>query len=89
LHDLNIKFTGHNKLISDTFGAVSASKMKLKLFWKELGNVNLRHVSSFNLLHKDGSVSALFPSVPAVDMIFFFGGGGILKLDSVPYVNML
>jgi hypothetical protein len=43
--------------------------MKLRLFRKQLENVNLCHFSSCDLLHKDGSVSVPFSSVRAVEMI--------------------
>jgi hypothetical protein len=42
--------------------------MKLKLFCKQLKNVNLCHFSSCNLLHNDGSASVPFPSVHAIEM---------------------
>jgi hypothetical protein len=59
------------KIISDMFGAVRTFEVKLKLFQNQLENANLCHFSSCNLLHKDGSVSVLFPSVPAVEIIDF------------------
>jgi hypothetical protein len=43
--------------------------MKLKLFQKQLENVNLCHFSSCNLLQNDGSVSVPFARVHAVEMI--------------------
>jgi hypothetical protein len=42
--------------------------MKLKLFWKQLENVNLCNFSSCDLLHQDGPVSVPFPHVCAVEM---------------------
>jgi hypothetical protein len=65
---LNTKREGQQKLISYMFGDVRAFRMKLKLFWKQLENVNLCHVSSRDLLHKDESVSVLFQCVRAVEM---------------------
>jgi hypothetical protein len=54
------------------FGAVRAFEMELKLFRKQLNNVNLCHFSSCDLLHKDGSVCVSFPSVRAIKMIDSF-----------------
>jgi hypothetical protein len=51
------------------FDAVGDFKMKRKLFQKQMENVNLCHSASCGLLHKDRSVSVLFISVLAVDMI--------------------
>jgi hypothetical protein len=56
------------------FGAVRVFEMKLKLFWKQLQNVNLCHFNSCYLFQKDGSVGFRLPSVRAVEMI-----GSILK----------
>jgi len=46
--------------------------MKLKLFRKESESADLCHLSSWDVLHKDGSVSVAFPSVCAVEMIDSF-----------------
>jgi hypothetical protein len=50
-------------------GIAKAFEIKLTLFWKHLGNGNMCHFSSCDLLHKDGSVSVPFPSAQAVEMI--------------------
>jgi hypothetical protein len=69
VNGLNAKLQGQHKLISDMFGAVRAFEMKLKLFQKQLENVNLCHFSFCDLLHKDGSASVPFSSVHAIEMI--------------------
>jgi hypothetical protein len=75
-HDVNDfkqgsnKLQGQQKLTSDMCGTARAFEMKLKLFWKQLENVNLCHFSSCDLLHKDGSVSVPFLNV-VVDVINF------------------
>jgi hypothetical protein len=51
------------------FGAFRAFEMKLKLFLKQLENVDLCHFSSCDLLCNDVSLSVPFPSVRAVEMI--------------------
>jgi hypothetical protein len=51
------------------FLAVNAFEIRLKLFRKQLENVNLCRFSSCDLLHNDGSVNVPFPSVRAVEMI--------------------
>jgi hypothetical protein len=45
IHDLNTILHGQHKLISDMVGAVRTFEMKLKLFWKQLENVNLMRES--------------------------------------------
>jgi hypothetical protein len=70
VHDLNTKLQGQ-KLISDMSGAVRAFEMKLKLFWKQLENINLCHFSFCKLLYRDGSESVPFPSIPVVGVIDF------------------
>jgi hypothetical protein len=57
---------GNEKHISVMYGAVKAFEMKLKLFRKQLANVNMCHFTSCCLLHKDGSVNIPFPSFRAV-----------------------
>jgi hypothetical protein len=42
--------------------------MKLRVFQKQLENVNLCHFSSCDMFHKNGSESVPFPSVCAVEM---------------------
>lgn len=44
-------------------GIVTTFEMKLKLFRKQLENINLRHFSPWDLLHADESASVLFPSI--------------------------
>jgi hypothetical protein len=68
VNNLNTKFQGKKKLISDLSGTVIAFEMKLKIFPKQLENVILCHFSSCDLLHMDESVSVPFPSVHAVEM---------------------
>jgi len=41
LNGLNTKLHSQQKLISDMFQTVTDFEMKLKLFWKQLENVNL------------------------------------------------
>jgi hypothetical protein len=69
VNNLNTKLQGQYKVIFDMFGAVRAFEMKLKLFRKQLKNVNMCHFDFCDLLHKDGSASVPFPSVRAVEMI--------------------
>jgi hypothetical protein len=54
LNDLNINLQGQQKLIYYMFGTAIAFEMKLRLFWKQVENVNLCHFPSCDLLHKDG-----------------------------------
>jgi hypothetical protein len=42
-HHLYVGIQNQQKLISHVFGAATSFEMKLKLFWKQLGNVNLYH----------------------------------------------
>jgi hypothetical protein len=60
INDLNIKLQGQQKLISDMFGAVRPFEMKLRIFLKQLENVNLCKFSSCDFFHNDGSVGVSF-----------------------------
>jgi hypothetical protein len=51
------------------FGAVGDFELKLKLYRKQLGNINLCHFSSCNLHHRNGSVSVPFLTVHALEMM--------------------
>lgn len=61
--------SSQQKLISNVFGAVTTSEMKLELFQKQFENVSSCHLSSCELLHKDGTVNVPFPSVCVVVVI--------------------
>jgi hypothetical protein len=69
LNDFNTKLQGQYKLISHSFRTVTASEIKLNLFWKQMADVNLCHFSSCDLLHMDGPVKCSLPSVHAVEII--------------------
>jgi hypothetical protein len=60
---------GQQKLISDMFVAVRGFEMKLKLFRKQMENVNLCNLSSCDLFLEDGSVNVRSQRVRAVEMI--------------------
>jgi hypothetical protein len=64
LHDAKTQ----NNIISDMFGVVRASEMKLKLFRNEFENVNLCQFSACDLLYRDGAISVPLPSVRAVEI---------------------
>jgi hypothetical protein len=66
LHELSTK--GQHNLIYDMFGLVRPFEMKLKLFRKQLQNVNLFNFTSCDLDHKNASVTVPFPDVRAVEM---------------------
>jgi hypothetical protein len=66
---LNTKLQGHQKLISNMFGAVRASEMKVKLIRKQLENVNLCHFFFLRFAHKHGTLNVHFPAVRNVQMI--------------------
>jgi hypothetical protein len=68
-NDLNTKPQVQQKLISD----VRAFEMKLKLFRKQLENVNMCHFSSCVLLHNDGSVCCSLSKCPCYRNIWWFG----------------
>jgi hypothetical protein len=86
-HLNNTELQGQQKLISDTFCAVRVVEMKLKLFRKQMKNVNLCHFPSCDLLHKDGSVNVPFPSVCAVEMTDYLAEN--FKVNSTTFVAML
>jgi hypothetical protein len=62
LNDLNTRFQGQEKLISDMSGALRAFEKKLKLFLKQMENAYFFHFSC-DLFHKVGSICFPFPSV--------------------------
>jgi RNA processing factor Prp31 len=53
LNDLNVKLRHQQKLISDMFGAVTDFDTKLKLFLKQVENVEQWRFPSCDLLYKD------------------------------------
>jgi hypothetical protein len=65
--------------MSDKFGAVRIFEMKLKLFRKQLENVNPCHFSSCYLLPMDGSVSVPFP----VEMFYSLARNFKMRLDDI------
>jgi hypothetical protein len=67
-NDFLTKLKGQEKLIYDTLGTVTAFEMKPKLFRKLFENVKMCHFPSYDLLHKDGSVSVPSPSVRVVEV---------------------
>jgi hypothetical protein len=84
LNDLNTKYQGQQEFISDMFGAVRTFEMKLKIFQKQLKNVNLCHFISCDLLHKTGSVSV--PFQVSLSQKLLIPWLGILKQDSVTFI---
>jgi hypothetical protein len=68
VNDLHTNHQGQQKPISDMFWAFREFEMKLKLFRKELENVDLCHSYYCDLLYKDGLVSVLFRIFCAVEL---------------------
>lgn len=56
VNNLNTRFQGQQKLVSDMFEAVKVFGIKLKLFPKQLENVNLCRFSYCDLFRNDESV---------------------------------
>jgi hypothetical protein len=69
INDLITNLQDQQKLISGMFEAVRALEIKLKLFWKQLENVNLSHFFSCDLIYKDQCISVSFPGVSVVKII--------------------
>jgi hypothetical protein len=69
VNDLNIKLQGQHKLIFYMSVAARAFEMKLKLFRKQLENVNLCHFFFCDLLYEYVSASVPFQNARAVEMI--------------------